>query len=207
MSELTTVRLSSELLRRAQRLTAQAQRSPQQRPVAERLAATVVRPLGLDGPDVLDQRAAAVPDQPQPDEQWFDELWQLTLDATAALAVQDVSGPFREAVAGLQHLSLSSDGDAASRDEHSTRLQSLLGHLEAAVVVVDDGPYLTTNVDRVSDWLGQESVLTAGGGPVPLRRLAGQAVVRRRARRHGVLRATRPRTVSRTASTSIRVSP
>jgi CDGSH-type Zn-finger protein/truncated hemoglobin YjbI/ferredoxin len=164
VSELAIVRLSNELFRRAERLTARAQACPPLRAAAERLAATVVRPLAPDGPGDLDPPAGEAVTAPGPDgqcsdEQWSDELWLLTLDVTSAVAGQQVSGRFGEAVAGLQRLALEQAADGPSRVERRMRLASLLGHLEPAVVVTVDGPYLTTGVDRVSDWLGQESGL------------------------------------------------
>jgi CDGSH-type Zn-finger protein/truncated hemoglobin YjbI len=87
--------------------------------------------------------------------EFSDELWQLTQDATA-LRVQlgtDAPPELLEATAALQDLAceLSPCNTSTSRPADLRRVQAAV---PCAIQPAPNGPYLVTNAERLTDWLG-----------------------------------------------------
>lgn len=131
----------SALLSRAQLLDAELAEG--QNPLAD----TVIRPLTA----ALDGHARAEIDElgdPMP------RLWELTKDATRLLATVDLP-ELREAVAALQHLACVSADDEATLTERIAELTAIQGNSPTRIDVATDGPYLVTNPERITNWLGE----------------------------------------------------
>ncbi|HEY3771790.1 MAG TPA: CDGSH iron-sulfur domain-containing protein [Solirubrobacteraceae bacterium] len=116
-------------------------------PVAERLRRSVLRPLN----DALGAGTpAAAADTSCP------SLLELARAATQLRAAGGASPPLIEATAALQDLACR-DAEAESPEALRAALAELRGlqaDLEATVGPAPDGPYLTTNVEELRDWLG-----------------------------------------------------
>ena len=106
----------------------------------ERLRRSVIRPL----------RAIAGPGEPSPGPP-EDDLWQLTLEATRLRASHDAPPQLLEATAALQDLACLTDRDGTRLDE----LQKLQAGLAPSIRSEANGPYLVTNAEIVTDWLGR----------------------------------------------------
>jgi CDGSH-type Zn-finger protein/truncated hemoglobin YjbI/ferredoxin len=127
--------------------------------VARRLIESVLRPLA----DIL-SRSPTPADSPQVtlDHQvdttrlFQDELWDLTKEATARRTRLASGAPpeLIEAIAALQDLAcrLASDDALASRLAELRVAQAGLG---SAIQPAHNGPYLVTNPEQLTDWLGQ----------------------------------------------------
>jgi CDGSH-type Zn-finger protein/truncated hemoglobin YjbI len=122
------------------------------RPLQEAIRATagappVPAPPGGDGSLDADRPVALVED-----------LWSLARQATALRVAEPASTLVMEAAAALQDLAsviadLHAPDDAANRLRELGDMQSgLPPHIQAST----DGPYLVTNVARLTDWLGDE---------------------------------------------------
>ena len=90
----------------------------------------------------------------------FDEaVWQLAQDATLTLAAwrgdRKQETLLMETTAALQDLAIRS-APPESRDGRIATLRRLHADHAEEVRCAHDGPYLVTNAERVSDWLGQE---------------------------------------------------
>ena len=141
--------------------------------VAARLKGSVIRPLeqalrrlgGADGApaDAADRAptdaAGRGPAGAGEDESSLDRrLHELAVQATSARVLPSVPAELVEATAALQDLACRSasgvgeDAERARRDE----LEEIQRHLPCEIQAQTDGPYLVTNLDNVSDWLGQE---------------------------------------------------
>jgi CDGSH-type Zn-finger protein/truncated hemoglobin YjbI len=118
---------------------------------AGRLAASVARPLSA----ALGTPAHDAADAPETEAALALAVHELALDATRLRV--GVGGPtaLLEATAALQDLAcqlVAADEErlSARRDE----LASLQAALEPSIQTAPDGPYLVTNVEQVTDWLG-----------------------------------------------------
>jgi len=84
-------------------------------------------------------------------------LWQLAKDATTLRLRPDLPCEIQEATAGLHDLAIRwapSEGP----DNASTRtaeLRAILADLPCTIQAAPNGPYVVTNVDLFTDWLGQ----------------------------------------------------
>ena len=134
--------------------------------VADRLAASVVRPLtealalvagtspsrGVGGP-------APGTDTPRSGEPaWGAALWQLTRKVTGLAVRQRMPAQVREAAAALQDLvwqisPAEGPGSWAGRLAALKELQTKPGPVIEASL---NGPYLVTGVTRLTNWLGEE---------------------------------------------------
>lgn len=132
-----------------------------------RLADSVIRPLTLlappgtstgssaDADAGTDADAApteATPDQHQPIDA---EIWRLAQAATDLRAITGAPAQLIEATAALQDLTCrlaSSPEEAAARIRQLTELQS---NLPSTIQAAADGPYLVTNADTITTWLGE----------------------------------------------------
>jgi CDGSH-type Zn-finger protein len=112
--------------------------------VAERLERSVIRPLA----EALAEDADG-DDLPAGDAPPADELRRLALDATGVLSLASVPAELQEAVAALQDLGCASDPALVAE------LRALQAGLPAQIQCQANGPYLVTNAERLSDWLGQ----------------------------------------------------
>jgi hypothetical protein len=82
-----------------------------------------------------------------------DRLWGLAKAATRLRARFPEVAELAEATAALQDLAVGL-ADEASAAERVAELAELQAGLGTAIQVMTDGPYLVTNADRVTDWLG-----------------------------------------------------
>jgi CDGSH-type Zn-finger protein/truncated hemoglobin YjbI/ferredoxin len=112
--------------------------------VAERLRRSVIRPL-----------AAAVghgaTESTEPARPGDDPIWQLALDATRMRLAADSPPELQEATAALQDLACAGEPAAARLAE----LKEIQADLPRAIQSEHNGPYLVTNAERLTDWLGQ----------------------------------------------------
>jgi CDGSH-type Zn-finger protein len=124
---------------------------------AARLRRSVIQPLELaleavetNGRQAQD-RVAATPDLPN-----GDRLRQLALDATDQRTAADAPNELLEATAALQDLAYefayADDPDAAAAllDE----LRTIQAELPTTIRAAHNGPYLVTNAERLTSWLG-----------------------------------------------------
>jgi CDGSH-type Zn-finger protein/truncated hemoglobin YjbI/ferredoxin len=134
--------------------------------VADRVAASVIRPLGsvLTGlaetpPPAAAAESPAAGQLPLPGEQpWEERLWQLTAEVTGLAGRPATPPPVIEAAAALQDLAwqvLPADGPGgwASRLPALQELQTQAGPLIQSSL---NGPYLVTNAAKITNWLGEE---------------------------------------------------
>ena len=108
---------------------------------ARRLRRSVIRPLGQA---LGREPSGAVAEPPS--------LWRLTLDATRLRVASDAPAELQEATAALQDLALRDESERAARLEELKAIQS---PLPRAIQSQTDGPYLVTNVEELTDWLGE----------------------------------------------------
>ena len=124
------------LLRRARQLAA-----AQDGAVAERLRRSVIRPLeaalGADGEEGHDGAATT--------------LWELALEATRLRVTPGARAELVEATAALQDLALEGEDDAG----RLAQLREIQAAVPPSIQSAADGPYLVTNAERLTDWLGQ----------------------------------------------------
>jgi CDGSH-type Zn-finger protein/truncated hemoglobin YjbI len=122
---------------------------------ARRLQRSVVRPLveALDTGDLGEPagRGADLTDQPN-DER----LWQLARDATRLRAAHEFPTQLQEATAALQALACgATSGEDPAVAAKVAELRELQGSLQPQIQSQTNGPYLVTNVPRLTDWLGE----------------------------------------------------
>lgn len=123
-----------------ERALAVAERPENANGVAERLRRSVIRPLGHAA------TAAGAPD---------DSLWQLARDATRLRASSE-SPALQEATAALQDLALAAETSEDARVSRLAELRELQADVPPAIQSAHNGPYLVTNAEHMTDWLGQE---------------------------------------------------
>jgi CDGSH-type Zn-finger protein/truncated hemoglobin YjbI len=130
--------------------------------IRDRLAGSVIRPLEeATGASPTETEATQSSSQVEPDDadgpaELAGELWALAREATTLRVVRATSAPLMEATAALQDLacsntSLGDPGEAAARLADLAEIQS---GLPPEILAATNGPYLVTNVDRLTDWLG-----------------------------------------------------
>jgi CDGSH-type Zn-finger protein len=133
--------------------------------IMPRLTDSVLRPLagalaGIAGGAGTPPRPAPAAAPPQPGVAAADRVWELARTATELRARLGQAGgcppELAEATAALQDLAgrLVPPGQAESRRAELWRLQA---GLPAMIQASRDGPYLVTNVPRLTDYLGAES--------------------------------------------------
>ena len=136
----------------------------------------------------------SAPQEPPP------SLWDLAVTATTLRASLGASAPpgLLEAVAALQDLAVR-QAPAGERASLIAELGQLQRALPPAIMTAKNGPYLVTNVTAVRTPLGETLPVAAPAGPVPVRRLGDQAVLRRDARQQRVHRRQGPEPGARPA--------
>jgi CDGSH-type Zn-finger protein/truncated hemoglobin YjbI len=125
---------------------------------AQRLTDCVIRPLN----DVL---TGLVSDESSNDEDdvetsgrdVIDSVCRLAKDATTLSSEADASGQVMEAAAGLQDIACRLVQTSAPENVATLvrELRALQSTLPVSVRVLKNGPYLLTNVERLSNWLGE----------------------------------------------------
>ncbi len=122
---------------------------------ARRLVDSVLRPVAEASVDVAgaDDSVGSMSDG------FGDALWQLTQATTSSRVRADVGDrpdatALMEATAALQDLACELAPSHARRS-HLDELRASQAALSAAIEPAPNGPYLVTNVDRLTDWLGQ----------------------------------------------------
>jgi CDGSH-type Zn-finger protein/truncated hemoglobin YjbI len=132
--------------------------------IVPRLTDSVLRPLagalaGIAGSAGAPPRDALAAAPPQPGLAAADRVWELARTATELRArlgqAGDCPPELAEATAALQDLAarLVPPGQAESRRAELWQLQA---GLPAMIQAAHDGPYLVTNVPRLTDYLGTE---------------------------------------------------
>jgi CDGSH-type Zn-finger protein/truncated hemoglobin YjbI len=135
--------------------------------VANRLTRSVVRPLGSASARMEDREdedstppdpdAALGGGQADDDAGLGERLWQLARDATGLRVRHGLPVELQEATAALQHLAVrqvpGEDPDAAQA--RVAELRRIQAELPRGIRVVSNGPYVTTNVDGFTNWLGE----------------------------------------------------
>ncbi len=127
-------------------------------PIADRLAASVIRPLALllgtnEEPPVS---ADEITGRDSPEL----VLTQLTRRVTALCAAPGRPAALLEAAAGLQDLACG--WGAACGVDRTRELRALLDRLPPSIRIARKGPLIAMNIEDVTDWLGQ---------PIPARPL------------------------------------
>jgi CDGSH-type Zn-finger protein/truncated hemoglobin YjbI/ferredoxin len=120
--------------------------------VAGRLGSSVVRPLGaalkIESDPVLSEPPASRLELAH-------ELHLLAVDATRLRVRAAGALSLQEAAAALQDLACQAVSDDLERLEaRRTELAALMAGLPASIQSAPNGPYLLTNINRITDWLG-----------------------------------------------------
>ncbi len=124
--------------------------------VAERLQASVIRPLAALLGEAQESSTESDAAKERADVEGF--LWNLTLRATTLCAVDTPPTPLLEAAAALQELALripTSNEGAISQEARAAGLRSLLEQRAPTIRIAANGPLLVTNVEDIHDWLGR----------------------------------------------------
>ena len=105
---------------------------------------------------VLDQAPEPVESQPTTEPLEVAHELHVLADHATRLRVRAAGNPaLQEAAAALQDLSCQAVADDVERLEaRRTELAALMSGLPAAIQSAPNGPYLLTNVTRMTDWLG-----------------------------------------------------
>jgi CDGSH-type Zn-finger protein/truncated hemoglobin YjbI/ferredoxin len=123
--------------------------------VERRLRRSVIRPLERVSP----QDGESGGGTPHGPATVAERLWLLAEDATRLRAAVDTD-ELQEATAALQDLAhraaLAGDPDTAA--DRLSRLREIQSALPARIRTASDGPYLVTNVERLTTWLGEPQV-------------------------------------------------
>lgn len=133
-----------------------------------RLQDSVIRPLrnalsALDSSFV--SRTARADDiaasEELPDQRSVDEaVWDLAQRATNLTRDNDMPLDIREATAALQDLAVTSAPEPAVAAARLASLRELQAVLPSAIVPLANGPLLVTNVERMTNWLGESVPVT-----------------------------------------------
>ena len=130
--------------------------------IGNRLANSVIRPLREEvGAAASD--AGGSPDRTGSDgidgpAQVAEELWSLAQAATTLRVLPGTSPRVMEATAALHDL-IGSSAPPSDPDDAAARLAELAeiqSALPPQILAANDGPYLVTNVVRLTNWLGEE---------------------------------------------------
>jgi CDGSH-type Zn-finger protein/truncated hemoglobin YjbI len=122
-------------------------------------AVRVLRAAAASNHDMPDDAAATSAGANPQSESQGDRLWNLTRAATALRAERADLAPIDEAVAALQTISCvfpESPIDVAARVRH---LRALQPQIPKRIRTLRNGPYVATNVETVTDWLGRDVVV------------------------------------------------
>ena len=130
--------------------------------VANRLTRSVTRPLGvaltrLQGGDGAAPEPPGDEDVPAAGVSIDDRLWELARDATRLRLAPGLPAEVQEAVAALQDLATRPAPGAGPerRVDRVAELRALQAALQRRIQLVPRGPYVTTNVETLTNWLGE----------------------------------------------------
>ncbi|MRH91829.1 hypothetical protein GFY24_31080 [Nocardia sp. SYP-A9097] len=112
------------------------------------LSDSVIRPLLAAVGETASATVEPEPGDPQ------QRLWELAEDATRLRATCDLP-ELQEAVAALQHLSCVFASDTDTLAERVAELTEIQGVSPTHIDVAPDGPYLLTNPEQLTNWLGE----------------------------------------------------
>ncbi len=117
---------------------------------AARIARSVIRPLAEAVGESVPAAAADPAGEASGNEDAAELLWRLTRDATELRAAHGLPAELQEATAALQ--------DLATREapEQIAELRELMAPAPVQIQSQHNGPYLVANVQRLTDWLGEE---------------------------------------------------
>ena len=172
----------NELLRAAMLISdTDSGESERLKAAARRLDRSVLRPLGAAVGESYAENEAPAARPPT--------LWELARQATELCAAPCAISELLEATGALQDLACAFAPPSGERgtEERPELLRALMRELPAGIRVQRDGPYLVTNAEHLRDWLGCSLQGTAADGPVPLRAVGDQALLRRQPRQGWVL--------------------
>jgi CDGSH-type Zn-finger protein/truncated hemoglobin YjbI len=148
-----------ELLDRARALvdTLGAWHDDRARLTCARLKDSVVRPLGLV--EVSEDPATTDDDRPGYGQERAggpaEEVWQLARLATIERVRSPGIAELTEAVAALQDLAIALIEDASQAAAPVAELKALQAELPCRIQCQANGPYLVTNVENLTNWLGE----------------------------------------------------
>lgn len=138
---------------------------PEAGKVADRLAASVIRPLGEALTSVVEQAESQVAGRSQTspapvggdEAAWAATLWQITKDVTTLAMRPDTPTEVSEAAAALQDL-VSQPSPVDGPGQCSARLAELkeLGASAPMIQAQANGPYLVTGATKITNWLGED---------------------------------------------------
>lgn len=129
-----------------------------------RLSGSVIRPLsdlvarmnpaGSASPPAQSAKPSGADDSSSTLE---DRLWQLAKDATKLRLRPDLPCEIQEATAGLHDLAIrwAPSGGPDNASTRTAELRAIQADLPCTIQAAPNGPYVVTNVDIFTDWLGQ----------------------------------------------------
>jgi CDGSH-type Zn-finger protein/truncated hemoglobin YjbI len=87
---------------------------------------------------------------------WTERLWELAQDATRLRASPDSPNELVEATAAVQDIvfHLASADSAELGQDRLSELRAIQAELPTTIRAAPNGPYLVTNAERLTDWLG-----------------------------------------------------
>jgi len=130
------------------------------RPLSEVLALPEARPEALAEPlPDAGGNGGPRPHTPLAETPVDETMWHLAVLATSLRPPAGGPSEMIEAIAGLQDLAcrLAPEQGPLTRADRIRELRRLQSGLPSTVEPVPDGPYLVTNVDGVTDWLGVDT--------------------------------------------------
>jgi CDGSH-type Zn-finger protein len=146
------------LIESAEGLAARLSSTDEYRSVSERLQRSVIRPLG----DSLGDQARGAPAADvstagnQIADLPADAIWKLALEATRLLGTPGLPSQAQEATAALQDLACQLATDEHEASSRLKELRDIQSELPTTIQIETDGPYLVTNLERLTDWLGEQ---------------------------------------------------
>jgi CDGSH-type Zn-finger protein/truncated hemoglobin YjbI len=140
------------------RLAAASQPSDDLGAIADRLTASVVRPLAATTAAPDWSASADEPRSVRDDAAWTSTLWWLTVDVTELAVRPGIPAAVGEAAAALQDLvwHISPVDGPDCWPARLTTLEALQIQDGPLIQVVPDGPYLVSNATNMTDWMGQQ---------------------------------------------------
>jgi CDGSH-type Zn-finger protein/truncated hemoglobin YjbI len=123
--------------------------------VADRLSASVIRPLTTALQTLETDLDAGGSDAFTNEAEIANELHRLATDATRLRVRTPGATALQEASAALQDLACQAvAGDPERLEARRNELAALMSGLSPTIQSAPNGPYLVTNVPRMTDWLG-----------------------------------------------------
>ncbi|HEY2444005.1 MAG TPA: CDGSH iron-sulfur domain-containing protein [Streptosporangiaceae bacterium] len=126
-------------------------------PVADRIKDSVIRPLRAALADVLGEPSADRYPSPEGRGDLGDRLWPLARDVTRLRMRDGMPAGVQEAAAALQDLCClhPPGGDPDRVAACLAGFREIQAGLPPQISAAVDGPYLVTNVEKITNWLGE----------------------------------------------------